>query len=96
MVSGGGGSSSSSGTGSEWLQGQRDSAQQAAQRTQSSAENQASARRSASRTGMRLATATESDSVTTRTVVNHNHTRALTMQYWQVLRMLTSAPRSTG
>jgi hypothetical protein len=87
VVSGGGGSSSSSGSGSEWLQGQRDSAQQAAQTTQSSAESQASARRSASRTGMRLATATESDSVTTKTITNHNHTRALTMQYWQVLRM---------
>jgi len=68
------------------LKGQRDSAQQAAQTTQSSAENQAAARRSASRTGMRLATATESDSVTTKTITNHNHTRALTMQYWQVLR----------
>ncbi len=87
VVSGGGGSSSSSGSGSEWLQGQRDSAQQAAQRTQSSAENQAAARRSASRTGMRLASATESESVTTKTITNHNHTRALTMQYWQVQRM---------
>ncbi len=86
IASGGGGSSSSTGNSSEWLQGQRDSAQQAAQRTHSSAENQAAARRSASRTGMRLATAAESDSVTTKTVTNHNHTRALTMQYWQVLR----------
>jgi uncharacterized membrane protein YgcG len=87
LLSGGGGSSSSSGSSSEWLQGQRDSAQRAAQQTQSSAENQASARRSANRTGMRLATATESESVTTRTITNHNHTRALTMQYWQVLRV---------
>jgi len=87
VVSGGGGSSSSSGNNSDWLQGQRDSAQDAAQTTHSSAESQASARRSASRTGMRLATATESDSVTTKVITNHNHTRALTMQYWQVLRM---------
>jgi len=69
------------------MQGQRDSAQNAAQTTHSSAENQAAARRSASRTGMRLAAATESDSVTTKVITNHNHTRALTMQYWQVLRM---------
>lgn len=87
LVSGGGGSSSSSGSFNDWLQGQRDSTQQAAETTQSSAENQAAARRSASRTGMRLASATESESVTTKTITNHNHTRALTMQYWQVLRM---------
>jgi uncharacterized membrane protein YgcG len=87
LLSGGGGSSSSTGSSSEWLQGQRDSAQTAAETQQSSAENQASARRSAARTGMRLASATESQSVTTKTITNHNHTRALTMQYWEVLRV---------
>ena len=87
LISGGGGSSSSSGSSSEWLQGQRDAAQTAAETQQSYAENQASARRSAARTGMRLASATESESVTTKTVTNHNHTRALTMQYWEVLRV---------
>jgi hypothetical protein len=86
LISGGGGSSQSSGSSTEWLQGQRDSAQRAAETTHSSAENQASARRTASRTGMRLANATESESVTTKTITNHNHTHALTMQYWQVLR----------
>ena len=87
IASGGAGGSSSSGNSNTWMQGQRDSAQNAAQTTHSSAENQAAARRSASRTGMRLAAATESDSVTTKIITNHNHTRALTMQYWQVLRM---------
>jgi hypothetical protein len=87
IASGGAGGSSASGGDNTWMQGQRDSAQNAAQTTHSAAENQAAARRSASRTGMRLATATESDSVTTRTITNHNHTRALTMQYWQVQRM---------
>jgi uncharacterized membrane protein YgcG len=87
LLSGGGGSSSSSGSSSEWLQGQRNSAQDAAETQQSSAESQASARRSANRTGMRLASATESQSVTTKTITNHNHTRALTMQYWEVLRV---------
>ncbi|MGH7727327.1 MAG: hypothetical protein ACREM2_00845 [Vulcanimicrobiaceae bacterium] len=86
LLSGGGGSSSSSGSSSEWLTGQRNSAQQAAQSSQSSAQSSASARRSANRTGMRLASATESESVTTKTITNHNHTRALTMQYWEVLR----------
>jgi hypothetical protein len=87
IASGGAGGSSASGSGNSWMQGQRDSAQNAAQTTHSASENQAAARRSANRTGMRLATATESDSVTTKVVTNHNHTRALTMQYWQVLRM---------
>ena len=31
--------------------------------------------------------ATESDTVTTKVITNHNKTRALTMQYWEVLRM---------
>jgi hypothetical protein len=87
IASGGAGGSSSSGSSNTWLQGQRDMAQNAAQTTHSAAESQAAARRSASRTGMRLATASESDSVTTKTITNHNHTRALTMQYWQVQRM---------
>jgi hypothetical protein len=87
FVSGGGGSSSSSGSSNSWLQGQRDSAQQAAQNTHSAAENQASARRTAARTGMRLATASEQESVTTKTITNHNHGHALTMQYWEVQRL---------
>lgn len=87
IASGGAGGSSSSGSDNTWMQGQRDTTQNAAQTTHSAAENQAAARRSSSRTGMRLATATESDSVTTKTITNHNHTRALTMQYWQVQRM---------
>ena len=87
IASGGAGGSSSSGGGNTWMQGQRDSAQTAAQTTHSAAESQAAARRSANRTGMRLAAASESDSVTTKTITNHNHTRALTMQYWQVQRM---------
>lgn len=87
IASGGAGGSSASGNSSSWMQGQRDTAQTAAQTTHSAAESQAAARRSANRTGMRLASASESDSVTTKTITNHNHTRALTMQYWQVQRM---------
>ncbi|MGH3496283.1 MAG: hypothetical protein ACRDP1_02300 [Nocardioidaceae bacterium] len=93
IVSGGGGSSSASGTSSQSLQGQRNSSQQAAQATHSAAENQASARRSAARTGMRIATASESEQLTTKVITNHNHTRAMTMQYWEVQRLydVTSA-----
>jgi hypothetical protein len=87
LVSGGGGSSSSSGTSQSSLQGQRDTTQSAAQTTHSAAENQAAARRTAARTGMRVATASESEQVTTTTITNHNHTRALTMQYWEVQRI---------
>jgi uncharacterized membrane protein YgcG len=86
IFSAGGGGSSSSGSSQEWLQGQRDTVQNAAQQTHSSATNQAAARRSAARTGMRLASASESESVTTQTITNHNHAHALTMQYWEVVR----------
>lgn len=87
VAAGGGGSSDSSGVSNSWLQGQRDSAQNAAQTTHSAAENQASARRNAARTGMRLATSSESEQVTTKTITNHNHLHALTMQYWEVQRL---------
>jgi hypothetical protein len=91
IISAGGSGSSSvtmgGGQTSEWLQGQRNTTQQAAESTHSAAENHAAARRSAMRTGMRMATASESESVTTRVITNHNHTRALTLQYWEVLRL---------
>ena len=87
VAAGGGGSSDSNGISNSWMQGQRDSAQNAAQTTHSAAENQASARRNAARTGMRLATSSESEQVTTKTITNHNHLHALTMQYWEVQRL---------
>ncbi|KGA93419.1 hypothetical protein LptCag_0032 [Leptospirillum ferriphilum] len=86
VVSGGAGGSSSSGNSQQWLSGQRDIAQNAAEQTHSAAFSQASARRNAARTGMRMASASESESVTTKTVSNHNHTHAMTVQYWEVLR----------
>jgi hypothetical protein len=86
-AAGGSGETTSSGNASEWLSGQLNTAQAAAQNTHSAAENQATARRTAARTGMRIASASESESITTTTVTNHNHTRALTMQYWEVLRL---------
>jgi len=87
IASGGSGSSSASGSSAQSLEGQRNTSQQAAQNTHSAAENQASARRSAARTGMRVASASESQQVTTKVITNHNHTRALTMQYWEVQRL---------
>jgi len=86
-VSGGAGTSSSGGTSSSFLSGQTDTAQSAAEQTHSAVANQASARVNAARASMRMATATENESVVTKVITNHNHTRALTMQYWEVLRL---------
>ena len=84
---GSGGWSSSSGTSSSWMEGVRSSFQSLAERTHAAVQRQASARRSALRTSMRIATAAESQNVTTRVITNHNHTRALTLQYWEVQRL---------
>ncbi|MCL2122117.1 MAG: hypothetical protein FWH28_07705, partial [Clostridiales bacterium] len=46
----------------------------------------ASNMRNASRTGIRMATSEESHSVTSKIIANNNHSHALTMQYWEVLR----------
>lgn len=90
------GSTDSSGQTSQWLQGQRNTTQQAAESTHSAAQNQAAARRSAAHTSMRMATASESESVTTKVITNHNHTRALTLQYWEVLRLYDVATAIDG
>ena len=81
------GESEAGGSASTSLHGQRSTTQQAAQKTHSSAENQASARRRAARTGMRIASVSDSQTLSTRTITNHNKTRALTMQYWEVERL---------
>ncbi len=81
------GSSSSHGSTSTWMQGTRDTTSATAQTTHAAVQRQASARRQASRTAMRLATASESDRVVTKVITNHNKTRALTVQYWEVLRL---------
>lgn len=86
---GGGSSGSSSSTGSDstFLSGMRSNVESATESTHSGASNQASARVNANRTGMRMASASESMDVTTKIITNHNHTRALTMQYWEVQRI---------
>ncbi len=93
IFSAGGGGSSSSGSSSSWMQGHRDTAAASSQDVHTSVERQASARRRLARTAMRLASSFESAEVTTKTITNHNHTRALTMQYWEVMRLfeVTSA-----
>ena len=42
--------------------------------------------RESTRAGIRMATSEESSSVTSKIISNHNHSHALTMQYWEVVR----------
>lgn len=81
------GQARANGSTSTWMSGARQSTSNAAQNTQASVSRRASAVRSASRASMRLATASETTQVTTKVITNHNKTRALTMQYWEVLRL---------
>jgi outer membrane protein OmpA-like peptidoglycan-associated protein len=81
------GSASASGSTSTWMSGARQATSNAAQTTQAAVSRRASAARSASRASVRLATASETTEVTTKVIANHNRTRALTMQYWEVLRL---------
>lgn len=80
------GGSASAGQSESWQNASRDFTSSAAQEFHSSISRQASARRRSSRTAMRLASAASSEQVTTKAVANHNHSHALTMQYWEVLR----------
>ncbi len=85
-VAGGYASSTTTGATSTWQNTTRDYVSSASQDFHSSLSRQASARREASRTSVRLASATERREVVTKVITNHNRNHALTMQYWQVLR----------
>jgi hypothetical protein len=85
-IAAGYGSSSSSGSTSSWQKGSRDFVSSASQSMHSQLSRQAAAARRSSRTAVRLATATETEQVTTKVIANHNHCHALTLQYWEVLR----------
>jgi uncharacterized membrane protein YgcG len=87
VYSAGGGSSNSSGSSTSWMEGHRDTAARATEDVHTAVQRQASARRRLARTGMRLASTFESAEVTTKVITNHNHTRALTLQYWEVQRL---------
>ncbi|HEY7050471.1 MAG TPA: hypothetical protein VH373_24870 [Jatrophihabitantaceae bacterium] len=81
------GSASTAGRTSTLMEGARSTTSDTAETTHAAVQRQASARRQAARTGMRLATASETDRVVTKVITNHNKTRALTIQYWEVLRL---------
>lgn len=42
--------------------------------------------RASRRTGIRTASSNESTGITSKIIANHNHSHALTMQYWEVIR----------
>jgi hypothetical protein len=86
----------SSGSSRSSLSGARSFTSRAAEEMHRSVERQASARRLASRTAIRLATATESETVTTKVITNHNKMHALTIQYWEVLRKFVSTTEVEG
>ncbi len=86
----------SEGTSRSSLSGARSFTSRAAEDMHRSVESQASARRSASRTAIRLATTSESESVTTKVITNHNKMHALTIQYWEVLRKFVSTTEVEG
>lgn len=85
-AAGGYGSSSSSGSTSSWQKGSKDFVSNASQDFHSRLSRQATAARRSSRTGIKLATSAERETVTTKVIANHNHCHALTVQYWEVLR----------
>ena len=80
------GESVSGGSTHNWMDGLQNYGSTATQSVQTYAEQQAHSSRSAQRTAMRMASSTESTSVTTKTITNHNKLHALTMQYFEVLR----------
>jgi hypothetical protein len=93
---GGGGKSSNSGSTRSALDGVRTYTSSAAEDMHRSVERQASARRSAQRTAIRLATETDREAVTSKVITNHNKAHALTMQYWEVLRKFVGTTAVEG
>ncbi len=93
---GGGGKSSNHGSTRSSLDGSRRYSSTAAEEMHRSVEQQAAASRQAHRTSVRLATETDSETVTTKVITNHNKAHALTMQYWEVLRKFTSTTEVEG
>lgn len=93
---GGGGKSSNKGSTSSALDGVRTYTSTASESMHRSVEREASGRRRAQRTSIRLATATDRESVTTKVITNHNKAHALTIQYWEVLRKFTATTEVEG
>jgi hypothetical protein len=93
---GGGGKSSNNGNTQSALDGARSFTSTAAEDLHRNVEREASARRSAQRTSIRMATETDRETVTTKVITNHNKAHALTTQYWEVLRKFSSTTAVEG
>ena len=63
-----------------WQHGSRDFVSSASQDFHSRLSREATANRRSSRTGIRLATSAETQTVTTKVITNNNHCHALTVQ----------------
>ncbi|MDQ0373850.1 hypothetical protein [Cellulomonas humilata] len=85
-IAGGYANSTTSGESTSWQRTSQDYVSSTAQELHSSLSRQAEVRKQASRTAMRLASASERRQIVTKVITNHNHNHALTMQYFQVLR----------
>lgn len=93
---GGSGKSSNSGSVSSALDGVRTTTNSASEDLHRQVESEASGRRRATRTSIRLARESETQSVTTKVITNHNKAHALTIQYWEVLRKFISTTEVEG
>ena len=71
----------------------RDETTSLAQAFNEAISRQARNQRKSSRTGIRTASSTESLNVTSKILANHNHSHALTMQYWEVVRNYSLSTR---
>lgn len=93
---GGGGKSSNKGSTSSALDGVRTATNRASEDMHRSVEAEASGRRRSSRTSIRLARETDTQTITTKVITNHNKAHALTIQYWEVLRKFISTTEVEG
>lgn len=85
-----------SGSSRSSLDGARSYTSRAAEDLHRSVEHHASARRSAQRSAIRLASERDRETITTKVITNHNKTRALTVQYWEVLRKFSATTAVEG
>ena len=88
--------STSSGTSNSNQNTSRDFLSETHENFSSAIERSASLKRRATRTGVRLANASDRQSATTKFIANRNHCHALTMQWFQVLRDYSVDTRIEG
>ena len=71
---------------SSYQSGSRDEATSYSESFNESITREAQKQRNSSRIGIRMATSEESATASSKIIANHNHSHALTMQYWEVVR----------